>query len=221
MKQKHKVIIADDHQILIDGLLTLLGPEPDFEVIAQATNGKTAIDLAQSLKPDLILMDLDMPIMNGMVAAKTIKKRMPAIKLIILSLHAEKSVIQHLIQIGVDGYLIKSTDKAQLLEAFRVVANGKKYFSSDVTLALSQMGERTAPLVSATNDQQERLSLLSERETEVLILIAQGFTNKEIGEKVHLSYRTVDVHRANIMRKLDINKVTGLVRFALKTGLID
>jgi len=221
MQKKSKVLIADDHQILIDGLVTMLETETAFEVIAQARNGKEALDLAHQLSPDIILMDLDMPIMSGIVAAKAIKIQDPSIRIIILSLHAEKSVIKHMIQIGVDGYLIKNADRSELMKAIKEVAANRKYFSSEVTLSLSGLSENTAPLVSGANDLQEKLSLLSERETEVLKFIAQGFTNKEIGEQIHLSFRTVDVHRANLMKKLEINKVTGLVRFALKTGLID
>ena len=221
MQKKTKVLIADDHQILIDGLVTMLETETAFEVIAQARNGKEALDLAHQLSPDIILMDLDMPIMSGIVAAKAIKIQDPSIRIIILSLHAEKSVIKHMIQIGVDGYLIKNADRSELMKAIKEVAANRKYFSSEVTLSLSGLSENTAPLVSGANDLQEKLSLLSERETEVLKFIAQGFTNKEIGEQIHLSFRTVDVHRANLMKKLEINKVTGLVRFALKTGLID
>ncbi len=221
MVKQTKIIIADDHQILIDGLMTIFENKDEFEVIAQARNGKEALDLVERLSPDLIMMDLDMPVMNGMVAAKSIKNRFPKTKVIILSLHAEKSVIKHMIQIGVDAYLIKNSDKSELLTAVKEVASGKKYFSSDVTLALSSLSENTTPLVNTSSMLQEKLSLLSERETEILKLIAKGFTNKEIGEQIHLSFRTVDVHRANLMRKLEITKVTGLVRFALKTGLIE
>lgn len=221
MTQKTKLIIADDHQILIDGLITMLENEDQFQILAQAQNGKEALDLVERLSPDLILMDLDMPIMNGMVAAKSIKNRFPLTKVMILSLHAEKSVIKHMIQIGVDGYLIKNSDKSEVIKAMKIVASGKKYFSSDVTIALTSLTENIAPLVNASSLLQEKLGLLTERETEILKLIAKGFTNKEIGAQIHLSYRTVDVHRANLMRKLEIPKVTGLVRFALKTGLID
>jgi len=215
MSKKIKLIIADDHQ------MTIFENESQFEIIAQAKNGKEALDLTEQLQPNILLMDLDMPVMNGLVAAKTIKRQSPHIKVIILSLHAEKSVIKHMLHIGVDGYLVKSTDRTELLQAIKEVANGKKYFSSEVTLALSGISNKTAPLVHASNDLQEKLSLLSEREIEVLKFIAKGFTNKEIGTTIHLSYRTVDVHRANLMKKLEINKVTGLVRFALKTGIID
>jgi len=221
MNQKTKIVLADDHQILIDGLLTMLENEDQFEVIAQARNGKEALDFVERLAPDLIMMDLDMPVMNGMVAAKSIKHRFPKTMVIILSLHAEKSVIKHMIQIGVDGYLIKNSDKTEVIKALESVAAGKKYFSSDVTLALTSFSENSTSLVSSSSLLQEKLSVLSERETEVLKLIAQGFTNKEIGAQINLSHRTVDVHRSNLMRKLEISKVTGLVRFALKTGLID
>lgn len=220
MSQKIKILLVDDHQIVIDGILSILQEDDDLQVVGQASNGKAGIDRARQLQPDVILMDLDMPVMNGMVAGKEVKTLFPNIKVIILSLHAEKSVIQHMIQAGVDGYLLKNSDKTEVLLAIKEVASGKKYFSSAVTLSLS--GLATSPLPSNANtDLQEKLSLLSEREIEILRLIAEGFSNKEIGEQLHLSYRTVDAHRANLMKKLDINKVTGLVRFAVKTGLVD
>jgi len=221
MNKKYKILVADDHQILIDGIITMIEQESDFEIVAQARNGKEALDLTSYTQPDIVMMDLDMPIMNGIVAAKAIKNNYPNVKVIILSLHAEKSIINRMLQFGVDAYLIKNSDKTELMRALRTVAEGKRYFSSEVTLSLSKRSENTNTLVNTSDDLQEKLSLLSERETEVLKLIAKGLTNKEIGEQIHLSFRTVDVHRANLMKKLEINKVTGLVRFALKTGLID
>jgi len=216
---KIKILLVDDHQILIDGILSILEEDPVFKVLGQANNGKEALDRCRALSPEVVLMDLDMPLMNGMLAAKELKASMPEIKVIILSLHAEKSVIQHLIQLGVDGYLVKNSDKAEVFRAIKEVASGNKYFSSAVTLSLSNtLSGKTPP---PANDLQKQLSLLSEREIEILKAIADGHSNKEIGLLIHLSPRTIDAHRANIMKKLKIKKVTGLVRFALKTGLID
>ena len=216
---KIKILLVDDHQIMIDGMLSILEEDPVFEVLAQANNGREAIDRCRLLSPDLVLMDLDMPIMNGMLAAKELKSSLPEIKIIILSLHSEKSVIQHLIQLGVDGYLVKNSDKAEVLRAIKEVASGNKYFSTAVTLSLSS--SLSVNRLPPSNDLQQQLCLLSKREIEVLKAIAEGNSNKEIGEQLHLSPRTIDAHRANIMKKLEIKKVTGLVRFALKTGLVD
>ena len=216
---KTKILLVDDHQIVIDGMRSILSEEPSVEVIGWANDGKEGLDCCRMLAPDLVLMDLDMPLMSGMVAARELKATMPHIKVIILSLHAEKSVIQHMIQTGVDGYLMKNSDKEEVLRAIKAVAAGQKYFSSAVTLSLSSMMETKVP--PPTSELQQQLSLLSDREVEVLKAIAEGATNKEIGQQLHLSPRTVDAHRANIMKKLEIKKVTGLVRFALKTGLVD
>lgn len=216
---KTKILLADDHQIVVDGMRSILSEDPRFEVIGWASNGKEALESCKILSPDLVVMDLDMPIMNGMVAAKEIKSAMPSVKVIILSLHAEKSVIQHMIQQGIDGYLIKNSDKEEVLRAITAVAAGSQYFSTAVTLSLSSSLPLTSPPVK--DDLQQRLSLLSEREIEVLKNIAEGYSNKEIADRLHLSSRTVDAHRANLMKKLEINKVTGLVRFALKVGLVE
>lgn len=215
-----KILLVDDHQIMIDGILSIIEDEETIEVLGQASTGKEAIDLCAQLKPDLVLMDLDMPVMNGMDASKEIKTIFPEIKIIILSLHAEKSVLEHMIQINIDGYLIKTSSKSEMLLAIKTVGEGKRYFSSTVTLSLSSNSKESAPIVDNSNQLQAQLASLSEREIEILKLIAEGFSNKEIGEQLHLSFRTIDAHRANLMRKLEIKKVTGLVRFAVKTGIV-
>ena len=215
-----KILLVDDHQIMIDGILSIVEEEETIEVLGQASTGKEAIDLCEQLKPDLVLMDLDMPVMNGMDASKEIKNIFPEIKIIILSLHAEKSVIEHMIQINIDGYLIKTSSKSEMLLAIKTVGEGKKYFSSAVTLSLLSNRKESAPIVDTSNQLQAQLASLSEREIEILKLIAEGFSNKEIGEQLHLSFRTIDAHRANLMKKLEIKKVTGLVRFAVKTGIV-
>ena len=219
MKEKIRVLLADDHQIMMDGIQSLISPESDIEVVGMVNNGRDAIQHANILKPDILLMDLDMPIMNGMVAGKKLKQERPEVKIIILSLHAEKSVIQNMIENGIDGYLIKSADSSEVIQAIRSVASGKKYFSAETTLALSRNRVET-PNTGFSPALQQQLSLLSNRETEILKAIADGLTNKEIADKLILSPRTIDAHRANIMKKLEINKVTGLVKFAIKSGLI-
>ena len=215
-----KILLIDDHQIVLDGMESLLAEIPDVEVIGRATNGQDGLRYIISLRPDLVLLDLNMPIMNGMVVAKAAKEKMPEVKIIILSLHHEASIIQHLIKTGVDGYLLKNADKTEVLKAIKIVAGGQKYFSSDVTLALTHQLKPTAPLTKHTDD-SEKLSLLSEREIEVLKAIAEGFTNKEIAEQLYISPRTADAHRANIMKKLGLGKVVGLVKFAMRCGLVE
>lgn len=221
MSNKIKVLLADDHQIMIDGISALLSPIADIEVVGRVKNGKEAVQHCAILKPSVVLMDLDMPIMSGKVAAEKIKADFPKIAVIILSLHGEKSVIQNLIQNGIDGYLIKSSAGDEVIQAIRSVHSGSKYFSTEATLALSRMGPSTSSTAAPNSSLHQQLSLLSHRETEILKAIGEGFTNKEIASQLHLSPRTIDAHRANIMKKLEINKVTGLVRLAIKSGLVE
>ncbi|MFK7972176.1 MAG: response regulator [Bacteroidia bacterium] len=221
MDKKLSILLADDHQIMLDGLQSLLSSDANLKIVAQANTGKEALTMSAQLQPDLILMDLNMPEMNGMVAAQKVKSTQPGIKVIILSLHAEKTVIQQMIDTGIDGYLIKTANKEELLRAIHHVAGGGKYFSSDVAMSLSGMNTTVSSIAHVPHDMQQQLALLSAREVEVLTLIAEGFSNKEIGENLFLSARTIDAHRANIMKKLAINKVTGLVRFAVKAGLVE
>ncbi len=213
-----KILLIDDHQIILDGMEAILSELPNIEVIGRATNGNEGLQYIKALQPDIVLLDLDMPIMNGMAVTKEVKTNMPNVKIIILSLHQEASIIQSLIKDGVDGYVLKNADKNEIIKAIKTVIEGQKYFSSDVALALSQELKPT-PNLGKHKDDVEKLSLLSKREIEILKAIAEGFTNKEIAAQLHISPRTADTHRANIMKKLDLQKVVGLVKFALRNGL--
>ena len=214
--KKIKIVLADDHQIVMDGLDALLSEEEDIEIIAKVNNGKKAVEAVHLLHPDIVVLDLDMPVMNGIVASQEIKRKYPDTKIIILSLHSERSIIQQLIKIGVHAYLLKNADKEELSAAIHIVANGKKYFSGDVTIALSNEIE-----INIHPSDAEILSSLTNRETEILKAIAEGLSNKEISENLFLSQRTVDTHRQNIMKKLNVRKVVGLIKFAIKSGLVD
>jgi DNA-binding NarL/FixJ family response regulator len=207
------VAIADDHQIVIDGLKALLDNEPDFAYKSHALNGRAAIELAKNLKIDVFLMDIDMPEMDGIEATKALKQDFPDIKVIILTMHDEKSLIKMLMDLGADGYLLKNSDQAELSLAIRNVYEGKKHFSSEVTMSLLQPDEPAA--------QKENLKGLTEREIEILTLIAEGLSNKEVGDKLFISHRTVDTHRTNLMKKLDVHNIAGLIRFAIKNGLVE
>lgn len=220
--QKSKIILVDDHQIVIDGISSVLAEVEHYEVVGTANNGRNAIQLVQVAQPNLVLMDIDMPIMNGITAAGELKKSHPEVKIIILSLHQEKSIIQNLIQLGVDGYLLKNSNKDEVLKAIEQVLAGQRYFSSDVTLSLSGMNPSSnIKLTNSDPENAEKLSSLTEREIEILKGIADGLSNREIGEQLFISHRTVDTHRQNIMRKLEVKKVVGLIKFAIKNGLVD
>ncbi len=220
--EKYSIILVDDHQIVLDGIASVLEGVENYELVGMANNGRDAIQTARVTMPHLVLMDIDMPIMNGITAATQLKRDFPEIKIIILSLHNEKAIIQNLIQIGVDGYLLKNSDKDEMLKAIDTVLQGGRYFSTDVTLSLSGMApSQSVQLKNTDPGNAEKLSSLTERELEVLKGIAEGLTNKEIGQQLFISQRTVDTHRQNIMKKLDVKKVVGLIKFAIKNGLVE
>ncbi len=213
---KIKLLIADDHQIISDGLKALMKNNSEISIIGVASNGKEAINLAHLLSPHIILMDVDMPIMNGIEATKAIKKDQPEIRIIILTMHNEAGLIKTLIAAGADAYLLKNTDQEELISAIQKVAQGKKYFSSDITDTLLNSDDSfEKPILN-----NSELSNLTSREIEILKLIAMGFSNKEIGEKLFISHRTVDTHRTNLMKKLDVSNIAGLIRFAIQKGLV-
>jgi len=212
-----KVLITDDHQIIIDGLKSLLADKEQIKVIAEASNGKEALDILKLLQVDVVLMDIDMPVLNGIEATKEIKAEYPETKVIILSMYKESGLIKTLIQIGADGYLLKNSDKDELIEAITRVASGQQYFSSDVTMSLLDKISKK----SSQFQPDKRVSELTQREIEILKLITEGFSNKEIGDKLFISHRTVDSHRTNLMKKVGVNNIAGLIRFAIKTGFVN
>ncbi len=216
-----KILLVDDHQIVLDGLQSLLGGLPQFEVIGTANNGRDALQAIPILKPAVVLMDIEMPIMNGIIAAQKAIEQFPEVKIIILSLHFEKPILQKMLEMQVSGYLLKNADQKELIQAIEAVAAGKQYFSSEVTTALLRKTGRIVPNPQLDATPAHQLALLSERETEVLKLLAEGFSSKEISEQIFLSVRTVETHRFNLMKKLDIKKLAHLIRFAVKCGLVE
>lgn len=209
------VLLTDDHQLVLDGLNQILSEIDGVHVVGFANNGKKALEVIDTLRVDLVLMDIDMPVMNGLEATQIIKKDHPQIKVIVLSMHDEVAIIQKVIKLGADGYLLKNSDKHEFIEAIEKVRSGQKYFSADVTLALTNQNE------IQSNSSTANLASLTERETEILKLISEGYSNKEIGETLFISHRTVDTHRTNLMKKLEVNNVAGLVKIAIKSGLAD
>lgn len=207
-----RILIVDDHQIILDGLTSLLSSEGDFRVVGTAINGKEALETLNILTVDVVLMDIDMPIMNGLDAAGKIKRKPDAPKIIILSMHKDSGMVKNLIEMGVDGYLIKNSGKEEMVNAIRQVAQGKKVFSSDVTMSLIGNQEGSGKSKAGID--------LTEREIEILRLIVDGFSNKEIGEQLYISHRTVDTHRTNMMKKLGVNNIAGLVSFAIKNKIV-
>lgn len=206
---KINVLLTDDHQLIIDGLKSLLKDQEDINVSAEANNGREALRILSFLPIDVVLMDIDMPVMNGIETLKEIKKHYPHVKVIILSMHNEAGMIKSLIDLGANGYLLKSCTQDEVVSAIRKVAAGQSCFSTDVTMAL----------LNPTHPEQ-KAEILTERETEILKLIAAGFSNKEVGDKLFISHRTVDTHRTNLMKKLSVNNIAGLISYAIKNGIV-
>lgn len=211
---KIKVLLVDDHQIIIDGLKSVLQKTDDIEVAGEANNGQEALHLTTLLNFDVILMDIDMPVMNGIETLKALKMKDYSAKVIILSMHHEAGMVKNLIALGAAGYLLKNAGADEVTLAIRKVMSGKQHFSADLTLSLLNSGAKQQ------NAHQQPQIQLTSRETEILQRIAKGFSNKEIGKSLFISHRTVDTHRTNLMNKLGVSNIAGLVSYAIKNGLI-
>lgn len=216
MPDKKRILLVDDHQLIIDGIRGFIEHDGRYQIIGEANDGQDAIRLTDVLNPHVVLMDIEMPGMSGIAACEEIKRKNPAVKVIIISMHNEKELIKKLIGLGADGYLLKNSQQSEVLDAITKVLNNQPYFSNDVTLSL---------LDKSTNNRMDSgnksdLSELTEREKEILKLVAEGMTNKEIGDELNISHRTVDTHRTNLMKKLDVTNVAGLIRLAYKNNLL-
>ncbi|MCF8275253.1 MAG: response regulator transcription factor [Flavobacteriales bacterium] len=205
-----RLILVDDHRIVLDGLKSLLDDIEGFDCVATADNGQKALELLKVFDVDVVLMDVDMPVMNGMEATRRIKKEYPKVKVISLTQHSERGMVQQLLDCGSDGYLLKNIAQDELTAAIRKVFEGQNVFSSEVTMSLA--GKTVEKNLNGVEVE------LTEREVEILQLISEGLSSKQIGEKLFISPRTVDTHRTNLMNKLDIHNIAGLIRFALKNG---
>ncbi|HEY6162361.1 MAG TPA: response regulator transcription factor [Bacteroidia bacterium] len=209
-----RVLIVDDHSIFIDGIQALLKDEKNMEVIGEASNGNQALTNSVLLKPDVILMDIQMPGMDGIAATKAILEKLPDVKVIALTMLDEGASIRKMLEAGVSGYVLKTVSRAELVNAINKVAAGEKYLPREVSARLdNELTSRT--IVSSPVD------TLSKREREILKLIARGLTDKEIAEQVHLSPLTVISHRKNMLGKLGLKNKVELTRFAIDNGLVD
>ena len=213
-----KILVADDHQLVIDGIKSLLEDTEGIVVVVVATNGKEAVAKLESKEVDIVLMDMDMPVMNGYDATGIISDKYPHIKVIALTMYNEKSLIQKMMDAGVSGYILKNIGKEELEQAIRIVNEGGEYYSSEIPITLS----RPTPIEILSEKQQvTSFNQLTRREIEVLKLIAQGLSNSAIGEKLFISPRTVDTHRTNLMKKLEVHNIAGLIRLAIQNSLVE
>lgn len=211
---KIKILLVDDHQIIIDGLKSLLNNSDEIVVAGEANNGREALRIIDLITIDVILMDIDMPVMNGIDTLKEIGKRGLSVRVIILSMHQEAGMIKSLMNIGAHGYLLKSSSQDEVIDAIQKVASGQFCFSPEVTLSLLNKPQNNF------QDSNPQIELLTDRETEIIRLIAEGFSNKEIGAKLFISHRTVDTHRTNLMKKLNVSNIAGLISYAIKNGIV-
>jgi len=216
MENKLKIVLADDHTILREGLRALLTSDPDFEIVGEARDGREAVRCVEKLGPDLLLMDLSMPRMSGMDAIREIKKRYPATRIIALTVHKTEEYLLTTLQAGADGYVLKDATHDELVMAIKNVMGGKSYLSPGVSEKVIEgylEGKGNSRSVSSWET-------LSQREREVLKLIAEGYKNKDIAEDLCISLKTVEKHRANLMKKLDLHNAAALTVYAVERGLV-
>jgi DNA-binding NarL/FixJ family response regulator len=216
MKSKQRIVIAEDHTILREGLRALFASSQEFEVVGEAEDGREAIRSAEKLQPDLIITDLSMPRMNGMDAIREIKKRSPQTRILVLTVHKTEEYVLATLHAGADGYVLKDANQNELMVAIRSVLTGKPYLSpgiSDKVIEGYLKGKRDIKPSSSWE-------MLTHREREILKLIAEGYKNKEIADYLCISVKTVEKHRANLMEKLDLHNVQALTALAIEKGLV-
>jgi len=214
-----EIMIVDDQQLIVDGLKSLLSNVNNLAIVAEANNGKEAVEIMSKTSVDIVLMDVEMPLMNGWDATAIIVSRYPGTKVIALTTFSEKAIVKKMMDAGASGYILKNIKKEILIEAIITVHNGETYFSSEIPLVLIKPS--LAEEISKPQKQLKSINLLTPREIEILTLIASGLSNIEIGGKLFISPKTVNAHRQNIMEKLDIHNVAGLVRCAIENRLLE
>ncbi len=209
-----KILIADDHKIMREGLRTLLEKQVDFQVVAEAGDGRTAVKMALKFSPDLIVMDASMPDMNGIEATRQIVSNIPGTKIIALSMHSDRQYIVEMLKAGASGYVLKDCAFDELIYAIRLVLDDVMYLSPKITDAILTEYINDVPFKNIT-----AFSSLTNREREVLQLIAEGNTTKEIAALLGVSIKTVETHRQQLMNKLKIHSIAGLTKYAVREGL--
>ncbi len=214
---KIKVLLAEDHTIVRKGLRALLDDEADIEVVGEAENGREALDQVQQASPDIVLMDILMPVLNGLEATRQIKKDFPEVKVLILTMHTSEEYIFQILQAGASGYLVKQTAPTELVLAIRAVHRGESFLSPLVSKNVIKEYIRQAEMMG----QQNSYDNLTNREREVLQLLAEGHSNQAVAELLHISVKTVKTHRMHLMEKLNLHTMVELIKYAIRKGLID
>ncbi|WP_060988706.1 response regulator transcription factor [Photobacterium leiognathi] len=212
-EQTIKVVIVDDHQVVIDGFMARLQLEPDIDVIGTASNGIEALEVISQLDPDVILMDISMPIMNGIDATAQIKKQYPDAKVLMLTMHDNREYIMKVMQVGAMGYMLKEISAEKMVQAIKTINQGATYFCE--TTSQTIFTQAAAPIAAP------EVNPLSRREEGILKHVAQGLSSKQIAKALDISYRTVETHRQNIKHKLDLHSTAELAKYALEKGLVE
>ena len=207
------IFLADDHEVLREGLKRLIDEQPDMEVVGEASNGRSTCQQVKNLRPEVVVMDVSMPDMNGVQATKRIRQECPDVKVMALTAHEDPSYLRQLLQAGASGYVLKRSASKELIHAIRVVAAGQVYLDPSVAgqVVSSFVGRKSEQSATGGGD-------LSERETEVLRLIALGHSNKEIAAQLDISVKTVETYKTRLMEKLDLHSRADIVRYALRQG---
>lgn len=211
-----RVIVADDHAVIREGLRVLLGSQKDIQVLGLASNGREAVQLVDEHKPDVVVMDISMPELNGVEAIRRMRPRHPHMQVVVLSIHETKRYVFQALQAGAKGYLLKETAWQEVVEAVRAVQRGERYLSRRIAdLLMDEIFENLETAASA-----DPLETLSPREREILQLVAEGRTSQEIGESLSISPKTVDSYRSRLMQKIGVSDLAGLIKFAIQHGVI-
>jgi len=214
MEKKIKVLICDDHALFREGIKAILRHEPTVEIVGEATDGREALQLTAQLHPDVVLMDIAMPDLSGYEATRRIKQEHKEVKVLILTMYDDEDLVARCLDAGANGYVLKDTPAAQLMYAIEAVQKGSQYLSPEVLKKVMNA------YASGATRAETRYDRLSNREREILKLLAEGLTVKEIATRLDLSVKTVDVHKYNLMRKLDIHDRAGLIRYAIQNKVV-
>jgi DNA-binding NarL/FixJ family response regulator len=213
-EERIKVLVADDHTIVREGLLSLLHEQRDIVVVGAAENGREAVEKARRTFPDVVVMDIAMPLLNGIEATVQLRRSLPQTKVIVLTMYVDEEYVLRALQAGARGYLLKRAAAAELLQAIRTVERGDFYLSSDISRVVVER------FLASDHPATEEVLALSDRERQILQMVAEGHTNRQMATALGITAKTVDTHRTRLMAKLDIHDTPGLVRYAIRKGLV-
>lgn len=214
---KIRVLLADDHTIVRKGLRSLLDNEPGIEVVGEADDGREAVQQVEDLQPDIVVMDIAMPSLNGLEATRLIKQRSPETKVLILTMHADEEYVHQLLRAGVSGYLVKKAAPTELVTAIRAAWQGESFLSPSIS---RQVIDEYILRAGGAKEEEDSFDKLTNREREVLQLLAEGHSNRQVAEILSISVKTVETHKSNLMDKLDIQNITELIKYAIRKGVI-